>query len=138
MRHFFAFILPLVIVSCTYHKNSIEDLPEEAQEFIQAHFQDYQLHDVYFENRHDDKIEVEFKDDTRVFFESDGSWEQVQGGTLHVPPTILSKEVQAYLKVNYKGIPIDKVENKKKGVEVYLKNGYEIRFDEKGKVKKEQ
>ena len=132
------FILFAVFTSCTYHQNKVEDLPEQAQEFISQHFDNYELHDIYFKNRHDDKIEVEFKDDTRVFFKDDGEWEQVQGGTMNVPRSILANEVNVYLDENYKEIPIVKVENKKKGVEVYLKNGYEIRFDEDGNVKSEE
>lgn len=129
-------IIVVLISSCTYHKADVNDLPEEAGAFVSEHFASFTIHDIYFDNRHDDKIEVEFKDDTHIIFDEDGAWEVIVGGTNTLPLTFLHPAIPVYLKEHYPKDEVVRIESKKKGIGLKLKGGYEIRFNKDGSVDK--
>ena len=78
-----------VLILDVYKRQSVDKLPQAAQEFLSAHFKDLTVAYAVEEQKYTGKeYEVVYTDRTEVEFRSDGQWESV--GRKYSPVPALS------------------------------------------------
>ena len=83
-----------------------------------------------------DEYDVVLADGTKVKFEGE-AWDEVSVPMgQSVPEYFVLKPISTYVTANQPGQKITKIERDKKGYEVKLSNGLEIKFDTNGKFVK--
>lgn len=114
---------------------TLDKLPAAAQEFLAANFKDltlaYAVEDPKFIGS---EYEVVYTDRTEVDFESNGEWSSVERKYAAVPAAIVPAQIADYVKKNFAGESIRKIDRNKYTWEVELSNGLEIKFDRKFQV----
>lgn len=77
--------------------------------------------------------EVILNNGTEITFDSKGNWEEVEvGDNMNVPSGFLLQPMRTYINSNFKGVNVVGVEKKRRGYEVKLANGIELKFDTSG------
>ena len=109
-------------------------LPQEAQKFLSTNFANSKViaatHD---KDVTDNDYTVLLSDGSKIEFNSAGKWESVKNKSAQIPSALIPQQIQNYVKKNYPGIGIEKIERKLYGFEVELRNDLELKFDLKGK-----
>lgn len=101
-------------------------LPTEAQSFIKTHFANVKVLQVTKEFT---EYEVILANGSRLEFDRSGNWKEVncRGGA--VPESVIPSRIQTYIKANYASDNIRTIERNKRGYEVKLSSGFELKFD---------
>jgi hypothetical protein len=109
-------------------------LPTTAREFIKKHFASEKIASVW-EDREllGTEYKVRFANGTEVEFDGKGSWDEIDGNHKAIPASVIPAGITAYVKSNYKGQAITKLDKKRSGYEVELANDVELEFDKTGK-----
>ena len=68
----------------------------------------------------------------KVEFDSKGVWKEVECGTMAVPAGIVPVKIASYVKANYEGSDIVKIDVDKNDYEIRLSTGLELKFNLKG------
>ena len=112
----------------------LNELPKEAQTFINKHFKDYQLQYVTKKTKHYfvKKYEVYFQDRTKIEFDGEGNWKEVEGKINPIPSGFILPEIKNYIAKNFPTTQIIEIERKTWKYEVKLSNRLELEFDTKG------
>ena len=77
--------------------------------------------------------EVILNDGTEISFDRDGNWENVEvNNTKSVPSTIVPKAIRAYVAKTHPGQRIVGIDKERKGYEIELSNGIDMKFDKAG------
>ena len=80
-----------------------------------------------------EEYEVTLSDGTQVTFSSDGEWKSVDTpNNLSVPAGLVPTSIADYVKDKHNGAFIVGIEKEKKGFEVELSNGIDMKFDTSG------
>ncbi len=81
-----------------------------------------------------DEYEVILTDGTEIDFDRNGNWTSVEvGANASVPSGFVPEGVANYVKQNHKGQRIVGIDRERRGYEVELSNGIEMKFDNDGK-----
>lgn len=108
-------------------------LPAAAKAFIQKNFSGtsivYVEEDVEFMKT---KYEVRLNDGTKVEFDGNGVWDKVDCKFKAVPRATVPTSIAGYVKVNFPGATIVKIDKNRYGYEVELSNKADLRFNKKG------
>ena len=116
-------------------KIDFEALPAAAQQFVRDHFAEGQVTHVRMEGRMIDRdYEVVFADGSRVEFDKNGQWEEIDTKYGKIPASVLPQGIRSYLRQNYPDMPMKRVERDRKGYEIELGNGVELDFDKNGRL----
>ncbi|MCO5248667.1 MAG: PepSY-like domain-containing protein [Chitinophagales bacterium] len=112
----------------------LNELPKEAQTFISKHFKDYQLQVITQKTKHYfvKEYEVYFQDRTKIEFDSEGNWKEVEGKYKAIPSGFILPEIKNYIAKNFPTTQIVEIEKKTWKYEVKLNNRLELEFDSKG------
>lgn len=79
------------------------------------------------------EYEVILMDGTEVSFDRDGNWENVEvNKDKSVPAAFVPKAISAFVKKNQPGQRIVGIDKERKGFDVELSNGVDIKFDKQG------
>ena len=78
------------------------------------------------------EYEVILNNGTEIEFDNEGDWKEVDCGRQAVPAMFVLKSIQNYVRNNYKGQAIIKVDKDKNRYEVELVNGTDLEFDRAG------
>ena len=114
---------------------SVEQLPAKSREFIQEHFQNNTVSYAKMENDFLEKsYEVFFVNGSKVEFDKNGDWKDVDCGKEQVPAGIVPDQIGSYVKKNHPGQQIVKIDRDRRDYEIELKSGLEIKFDLKYRV----
>ena len=112
------------------HIVTFEKLPANAQNFIKKHFAEKQISlckkDVDFSET---TYEVYFNDGCSVDFNKKGEWKEVNCRVSGVPDAIIPSPILDYVKNNYPGVKIVKIDLDKRGYEIELTNRLELKFN---------
>ena len=114
----------------------VTELPKSAQSFIKNHFADQSVAVAKVETDFMDKsYDVIFTNGDKVEFDKKGKWTKVDCKHGQVPQGIIPMPIQKYIAKNYPDAKVQAIElTDRKGYEVELSNGFEIKFDKKMNV----
>ena len=122
------------ILSATYADSDkpikVNQMPQEAQQFIKTHFADQRIAMAKVESDWFDKnYDVIFTNGDKVEFDKQGNWKEVDCKYGSVPMGIIPTPVRKYVAEQYPGAGILKLERDKKGYEVKLSTKLKLKFD---------
>lgn len=113
----------------------VEQLPAAAQQFIKQHFADAT---ISFAAEDRDwpgyTYKVVFANGMKAEFEKNGDWKEVECKPMSVPAAIVPQQIASYVKQYHDGQTVVKIERGRKGYEVELQNGIELKFDKQFRV----
>ena len=110
-----------------------EQLPSKAQAFVKEHFPQEKVALAKMEKDFfDKKYEVIFANSSKVEFLKDGNWKEVDCKYSSVPEAVLPNAINQYVKTNYAGQKVLKIEKEDRGgYEIKLSGGLELGFDKR-------
>lgn len=76
--------------------------------------------------------EVVLSDGSEIEFNDKGEWKEVDCGHRAVPRQFVLPQIATYVKTNYKGAKIVKVEKSRSDYDVELSTGVDLKFDRSG------
>lgn len=111
----------------------VEQLPQQAQQFIKKYFPKSEVTYAKTENDLVEKsFEVVFSNGDKVEFSKNGEWKEVECKNSSVPLAIVPLSIKDYVDRNYTNAKILKIEKDSKGYEIKISdNGIELKFDKK-------
>lgn len=113
---------------------SKQQLPQKALTFINTYFkakevsyvaEDKELFSTSYKVRFVDRVEIEF--------DGKGEWEEVDGNKTAIPTGFINANILNYVKQNFAGVSIIKIEKSFRKYEVKLSNNLELEFTKEGK-----
>ncbi len=113
---------------------SKQQLPQKALTFINTYFkakevsyvaEDKELFSTSYKVRFVDRVEIEF--------DGKGEWEEVDGNKTAIPTGFINANILNYVKQNFTGVSIIKIEKSFRKYEVKLSNNLELEFTKEGK-----
>ena len=111
-----------------------EQLPEAAKTFIQKTFPgqtiSYAIAD--FDGRK--TYEVCLSNGIEVEFDKHGTWDKVDCNFSAVPAHLVPATIADYVKTNFAGATIVKIDKERYGYDVELSNELELKFNKKGQL----
>lgn len=112
-----------------------KQLPLMARNFINRHFTRPQISYIKIDSEFlSKKYEVVLSDRTKIEFDGDGEWEEVDGKRNNIPATIIPAHIKQYVEANYPGVSFTKIERDRGEVEVELTNRLSLTFNKKGQL----
>lgn len=112
----------------------VNKLPRNAQQFLSQHFRGVDVSYAKVEDEHFSKsYEVIFVDGNKVEFRSGGEWKEVDCRYTRVPDAVVPRAILDYVRRQYATKTISKIERERRGYEVKLKGGPELKFDRNGR-----
>ncbi|MBP5570976.1 MAG: PepSY-like domain-containing protein [Prevotella sp.] len=112
-----------------------EQLPAAAKTFIQKTFPGQTI--AYAQIDYDDfgkSYEVRLNNGTKVEFDSNGTWDNVDCYYSAIPADLVPAAIANYVKKNYAGTKIVKIDKERYGYEVELSNDMDLKFDKQGQL----
>lgn len=109
------------------------DLPQKAKQFIHNYFHTNQI--AYITKDRDflsTSYELLFTDGTKVEFDGDGQWKEVK--CKDMPWKIIPSPIRRVISQKFDGQKIIKIEKEKKGYEIKLTSGLEIKFNSQFRI----
>lgn len=110
----------------------VNQLPQQAQQFIKQHFASKPIAmakvetDLFYKS-----YDVIFTNGNKVEFDKKGQWTEVNCKYDAVPLKIIPTAILKYVTANYPKTKITKIERDSKDYEVKLSSGIELTFDTK-------
>ena len=112
-----------------------QQLPAAAQTFVQNTFPGkgiaYATIDRDFGKT---TYDVRLNDGTEVDFDSKGTWDKVDCGFSAVPAQLVPETIANYVKANYAGATIVKIDKERHGYDIELSNDLELKFNKQGQL----
>lgn len=126
----------LVISMVTFAQDQIipfHQLPKDGQKFITTFFGAKHVSAVVMDDDYFSKeYEVILNNGTKIEFDKNGAWKEVDGKRNGIPTAFIPKSITAYVKKSFPNTKIKKVERKRYKYEIELTNGLDLEFDAKG------
>ena len=111
------------------------ELPAQAQQFITEHFIGVKLSYAKLERDFlENSYEVMLANGAKLEFSSKGAWEDVDCRYGEVPAAIIPQPIKEYIKSNYPGEKVLKIERERNRYELKLSNRLELIFDENFRI----
>lgn len=132
----------MVVVASLFTQSSMvsdtiiskQQLPQKALSFITNYFKGKEISYVKQDKElFSTSYEVQFVDRMKVEFDGKGEWEEVDGRKMAIPTGFINTNIVNYVKKNFAGVDITKVEKGFRKIEVKLSNGLELEFTKEGK-----
>lgn len=110
---------------------SVNQLPQTAQQTLKNHFAGKKVAMAKVEGLIDKDYDVIFTNGEKIEFDRKGEWKEIDCKLSAVPTKLIPQQIQSYVKENYAGNKIIKIEkDRRKGeYEIELSNGIEITFN---------
>lgn len=114
------------------------ELPIKSQTFLSDYFSDYEISYIVEVNEFliSKDYKVTFSNAIEIEFDSDGSWEEVDGNDLVIPDGFIPTSIKDYIKKSFTGNKITKIEKNRRSYEVQISNGLDLEFNADGKFKR--
>lgn len=107
----------------------VEQLPEAAKTFVQANFKGQKI--VYAEKDWN-SFECRLADGTKIEFTKKGAWKKIDRKAAAVPEAIVPASIQEYVKANYEGCIVTKIDKERYGYDIELSNDLDLKFNFQG------
>lgn len=127
-------LLICVNIACADNERPIQvtELPATAQQTLKQHFSERKVMLAKVENEVLSKsYEVFFADGDHIDFDGKGNWKDIECPATVVPAALVPAAITQYVKKNYPGETIKKIEKDRKEYEIKLSNRIELTFDTK-------
>ena len=109
---------------------TVSELPQKAQQFIQQHVPNEKVSFAKVENGlFDTTYEVIFTSSSKVEFQKNGDWKEVDCKYSTVPAAIIPQQIAHYVSQHYPDTAVVQIDRDKRDYEVKLTNGLELTFD---------
>ena len=126
----------MVLCACGMGDKQVVDftmLPQTAQTFVKTNFADKQVAIVYYDRDIFDKdYELYFNDGSKIKFQSNGEWEEIEDKMNGVPMAVLPAGISQYVTARHPNMPVVKIERKRYGFKVELASEIEMKFNKGG------
>ncbi len=110
----------------------VGELPAASRQFIETHFSGAEVSYAKVDEEWMDKdYKVVFADGATVEFSKDGAWKEVDCKNRAVPAGIVPARIREYVANNFPGRNVTAIEQGRRGYEVELDNGIDLKFDMK-------
>ena len=113
----------------------VEQLPAAAQQFVKTNFPNAKISfatkDAEFIGT---KYEARLADWTEINFDKKGEWDKVDCQMNSVPEALVPAAIAEYVKTNFDGTVITKIDKERYGYDIELSNSLELKFNKKGQV----
>ncbi len=137
-------LLALVVCVCmgivamsagTRVSRNIKDLPAQAQSTLSQYFGKKGVNHIKIESKAfgGHEYDVILNDGTEIEFDANGNWKEINCGSAEVPSGLILRSITSYVKNNYKGQKIVKIEANRNNYEIELYNGLDLKFSRDGK-----
>ena len=113
-----------------------EQLPTEAQTFLRQYFPAIPVTSIKMDNGRMKDYEVLLGDGTKVEFDHQRQWMEVNMRNKYVPNEIVPSGIKSYVSETYPTHQILKIERKGNRHWVELSNGLELKFNARGRLVK--
>lgn len=124
---------PAADPQATAPATTVQGLPAAITTFIKQHFPNAQITGVEPDHDHGGlEYDVYLSDGTQVDFDSNNQWDKVES-MRGVPAFFIPKGIANYVRSNYQGMVITKVNKEYHGYEIELANGLDLNFDKSGR-----
>lgn len=140
MKKFLIFLfMAFLTIQATFAGDVItqdaKQLPLVARNFINKHFTRPQISYIKIDSEFlSKKYEVVLSDRTKIEFNGDGEWEEVDGKRNPIPTAIIPAHIKQYVESNYPGVSFTKIERDRGEVEIELTNRLSLTFNKKGQL----
>ena len=116
------------------YTSDVNTLPQLAQQILKQHFGKVAVNHIKIESHTfgGDDYEVILDNGTEVDFNSKGEWTDIEAGRRGVPASIIPAEINKHLKAQYSKQKVVSIDRDKKGYELKLTNGLELRYNKYG------
>ena len=113
-------------------------LPVAARQLIKKHFPQAKISYIKIDKDlfKSTTYEATLTNGTEIDFDSKGEWREVDCKKAAVPAAFVPGYVANYVNTDFAGEKIVKIERERKGYEVKLSNGMDVKFDVHGKLLK--
>ena len=112
-----------------------DQLPQNAKIFIEKYFSTSKTAYVSYDPEiFDSSYSVTFVSGDAIEFDSKGQWKEVKCVAIAMPQDLIPTNVQPYLNANLPEVAVKKIEKNKRGVELTLANGMELKFNNEGAI----
>lgn len=129
-------VIMLGVAMFTFAQDKVinyNQLPQNSQQFVNKYFGTKQVGSVLLD---DDFFSKEYKvylaNGTKVEFDGDGSWKEVDGNRNTIPTGFVPAKITNYVKRSFPNTKIIKIEKDNNSIEAKLNNGLEVKFDRNG------
>ena len=146
MTNKFKHLLCLLCIALSFSLNARADkdrpittgqLPASARTTLKQCFPKAQVALAKKETGWFDKgYEVIFTNGNKIEFNADGSWKEVECKQGEVPSALVPAFIQNYVRKNYAGFRVVKIERKRTTFEAELSNGLDLTFTSQGQLLK--
>ena len=111
----------------------VSQLPATVKTFVANNFPGkniaYAEKDVEFGGT---KYEVRLNDGAKIEFDKKGNWDNVDCNTYAVPAALVPASIAQYVKANFPGTTIVKIDKERHGYDIELSNDIELKFNKSG------
>ena len=105
-------------------------LPAAAREFVSRHFSEAEILLATMDKEtFDTTYDVFFKDGRKIEFGKNGQWREIDCKSSPIPQRAIPEEIGRYVSSNYPDHFACEIDRDKRGCEVKLNNGIELKFD---------
>lgn len=116
---------------------SVEQLPAASQQFVKTHFENAKVSYAKMDGGVMDKdYTVVFVDGSKVEFDKNGAWKEVESKYGTVPAAIVPQQIRDYVNAHFEGRRITDIERTRRGYEVVLDDNIELDFNKQFQVTK--
>lgn len=113
----------------------VSQLPALSQKIIKTHFSKCKVAMAKMESGIFDKsYDVVFTNGSKIEFDAKGNWKEIESKRHGVPNAIVPEPIRKYLKSHYPHKKVLKIERDRKGYEIELSNGLDIKFNKSFEV----
>lgn len=109
---------------------NVKDIPSEAQKILNTHFANYRVSSVIKESEFTEiEFEVRFENGVEIDFDSSGIWKKIDCRMLSVPEKLIPAEILHKVQQSFPKTKIVEIEKDRRGFDVELDNGIDLKFD---------
>ena len=127
------FMLNLVALAAHDKPIKFEEMPKQAQQFVNKYFAQQSVALIKMETDFMSKsYDVIFTNGDKVEFDKRGHWTKIECEQSAVPTELIPDTILGYVQKQYPSAKVLKIEKTdRKGYEIDLSNGVDIEFDKK-------
>lgn len=107
----------------------VEQLPEAAKTFVQANFKGQK---IMYAEKDWNTFECRLADGTKIEFTKKGAWKKIDRKNQALPEGIVPETIQEYVKANFEGCVITKIDKERYGYDIELSNDIDLKFNYQG------